>query len=40
MQRGKWRSVLTQAAQVPDIRYWRSRMAPLVKAAILKEAVL
>jgi hypothetical protein len=39
MQLGQWRSVLTQAAQVPDIRYWRSRMAPLVKAAILKEAI-
>jgi hypothetical protein len=39
MQRGKWRSVLTQATQVPDIRYWRSRMAPLVKAAILKEVI-
>jgi Bacterial SH3 domain len=39
MQLGQWRSVLTQAAQVPDIRYWRSRMAPLVKAAILKQAI-
>jgi hypothetical protein len=39
LQRGKWRSVLTQAAEVPDIRYWRSRMAPLVKKAILKEVI-
>ncbi len=35
---GRWQAVLTSAAQVPDIRYWRSKMAPIVKHAIYRQS--
>jgi Bacterial SH3 domain len=35
---GRWQTVLTTVPQVPDIRYWRGKMAPIVKRAIYQQA--
>jgi hypothetical protein len=36
-QQRQWQDVLEQVRQVPDIRYWREQMAPIVKQAILQQ---
>jgi hypothetical protein len=33
----RWNDVLKIATEYPDIRYWRQRLAPIVKAATLKQ---
>jgi Bacterial SH3 domain len=34
MQESRWHDVLASVNQVPDIRFWREKMAPMVKQAI------
>ncbi len=34
---GQWQAVLRQVPKVPDVRYWREKMAPLVKRAIVNQ---
>ncbi len=34
---GKWQVALNTVKQVPDVRYWHSQMAPLVKQAIVNQ---
>jgi hypothetical protein len=38
MQKGRGQDVLVTVKQVPDIRYWRQKMAPIVKQAIQQQA--
>jgi uncharacterized protein YgiM (DUF1202 family) len=37
VNQGQWQIALNQVKQVPDIRYWRERMAPLVQQAIVAQ---
>jgi hypothetical protein len=37
---GQWQVVISQVKQVPDVRYWREQMAPLVKQAIVRQAAI
>lgn len=37
---GQWQTVLRQVPKVPDVRYWREKMAPLVKRAIVNQNTL
>jgi Bacterial SH3 domain len=37
---GKWQVAINQVKQVPDVRYWREQMAPLVKQAIVRQAAI
>jgi hypothetical protein len=34
---GQWQVALSQVKQVPDVRYWREQMAPLVQQAIVHQ---
>jgi hypothetical protein len=35
---GQWSTVLLQVQKVPDVRYWREKMTPLVKQAIVNQS--
>jgi hypothetical protein len=37
VHQGQWQVALNQVKQVPDVRYWRERMAPLVQQAIVAQ---
>jgi hypothetical protein len=37
---GQWQVAINQVKHVPDVRYWREQMAPLVKQAIVNQSTI